>query len=164
MKQHPFISSQFWRSEAQHGLPGSLLDITRLKPSFGWPGISRGKSAFRLIFISRIQFPAVVGRRSPLPYWLSALPGLPAAPRGCSHFLPCSPLHLQASNSTSNPSCALNLWFLFFFLLFPLLLLPLALLPLLLLQRKLSSCKGLLWLHQDHLDNFFSSKLHPITK
>lgn len=105
MKQHPFISSQFWRSEAQHGLPGSLLDITRLKPSFGWPGISRGKSAFRLIFISRIQFPAVVGRRSPLPYWLSALPGLPAAPRGCSHFLPCSVFHLQASNSIQSFLC-----------------------------------------------------------
>lgn len=128
---------------------GSLLSacVTRLKPKY-WLG---SLFVWRLILLSRIQFPAIVGQKSPFPCWPSIgdFSQLPDAAHISYQIVPsifqpamayALPVLWISDNSMTTTS-----------LLPP----PPLPSPLLLLQaaKENSAFKSLLWLGQEHLDN-----------
>ena len=106
---HPFISSQFFRSEVwAHGVTGfSAKNLPRIKV--------RPRCQLEISILlqaeSRIQFSVVVGLRSPFPCWLSAgaafcSQGLPPS---LPHGSPCLQSQQWRISLPSNPFHVSNL-------------------------------------------------------
>lgn len=105
LKQHPYISSQFCRSE----LKSNLLQIKayyKLKCQSGWVLIcslwGRNPLLSSFFVVVRIQFLVIIEMKSLLAGWPS--PGSHSAPRGHPQSLIPGPLPFEASNRVSNPS------------------------------------------------------------
>lgn len=96
LKQCPFISPQFSRSESQHSVPWLFpQDVNQPK--------SRCQQEWVLVWRlwGKTHFQAHSCQQSSLPYSYGT---------EVSISLLHDPLHLQASNGESNPFSALNLW------------------------------------------------------
>ena len=93
LKQHPFISSHFNRSEVQHSVSVfSVQSLTRQKLRC-WPGCLPIRNLQGRIWLN----PAPCGCGTEVPISLLAVSQGPLiAPRGPMHSLPCGPFHLQS--------------------------------------------------------------------
>lgn len=107
LKQHPFINSQFYRSEIWHWVIGiSVQSIMRFKSRDqpGWVFI-RGSEWKRICFQvhSFCQTKLVPCHcRTNIPIYLLAISGTILAPRDYMHSLPCGSLYFHPNSNASS--------------------------------------------------------------
>lgn len=108
LRQHPFISSQSWRSDFWHGVVGSMFRVSEnLNRGIGQTEYSSRDLQKNLLprwLVGRIQFLAIVKLRSPFLCWLSD--------GDCSQLLDISviPCHLVSSKFTVMLGVLLTPW------------------------------------------------------